>query len=144
MREGVAGRKLFETGCQLVGGGVLHHHRAGPARRAGQGPQPERIALVAVRFGEVTVTRPATAEVAALRAINDTQQGNTEKLKNPFDPDSLAWYAWIVARMGGWSGYTSKGYRPAEPKTMARGLKRLDVMVAGWTLRNRSALTGLP
>ena len=80
------------------------------------------------------------AEVAALRAINDAQQGNTEKLKTPFDPDSLAWHA----RMGGWSGYTSKGYRPAGPKTMARGLKRLDAMVAGWTLWNRSALTGLP
>jgi hypothetical protein len=84
------------------------------------------------------------AEVAALRAINTTLEGRTEKLKNPFSPDMLAWYAWIAARMGGWSGYTSKGYKPAGPKTMARGLKRLDAMVDGWLLGNRSRLTGLP
>jgi hypothetical protein len=45
-----------------------------------------------------------------------------------------------VARMGGWAGYTSRGYRPAGPKTMARGLRSLDPMVAGWNLSNRSAL----
>jgi hypothetical protein len=82
------------------------------------------------------------AEVPALRAINATLEGRTEKLKNPFDPASLAWYAWIAARLGGWSGYTSKGYRPAGPKTMSRGLKKLDLMVEGWMLGNRSGLTG--
>jgi hypothetical protein len=55
----------------------------------------------------------------------------------------LAYYAWIAARLGGWSGYTSKGYRPLGPKTMARGLKRLDAMVQGWMLANRSAPMGL-
>ena len=83
------------------------------------------------------------AEVPALQAINASLEGRTEKLKNPFDPASLAWYAWIAARLGGWSGYTSKGYRPAGPKTMARGLKKLDAMVTGYRLANRSALTGL-
>lgn len=85
-----------------------------------------------------------TADVPALRAINASLEGRTEKLKNPFDPTSLAWLAWIVARLGGWSGYTSRGYRPAGPKTIARGLKQLDPMVAGWKLANRSALLGLP
>jgi hypothetical protein len=83
-------------------------------------------------------------EVPALQAINATLEGRTEKLKNPFDPSSLAWYAWIAARLGGWSGYTSKGYRPAGPKIMARGLKKLDAMVLGWLLATRSAVTGLP
>jgi hypothetical protein len=84
------------------------------------------------------------AEVPALRAIGASLEGRTEKLKNPFDPASLAWYAWIAARLGGWSGYNSRGYKPAGPKTMARGLKRLDAMVQGWMLANRSALVGLP
>jgi hypothetical protein len=84
------------------------------------------------------------AQVPALVAINKTLEGRTEKLKNPFAPDSLAWFAWIASRLGGWSGYTSKGYRPAGPKTMARGLKRLDAMIDGWLIANRSALTGLP
>jgi hypothetical protein len=83
-------------------------------------------------------------ELPALQAINASLEGRTEKLRNPFDPSTLAWYAWIAARLGGWSGYTSKGYKPAGPKTMARGLKRLDPMVAGWRLANHSALVGLP
>lgn len=84
------------------------------------------------------------AEIPALQAINRTLEGRTEKLKNPHDPVTLAWYAWIAARLGGWSGYTSKGYKPAGPKIMARGLKRLEAMVEGWILGNRSALAGLP
>lgn len=88
------------------------------------------------------VTDPS--EVSALRAICTSLEGRTDKLKNPFDPASLAWFAWIAARLGGWSGYTSKGYKPAGPKTMARGLKRLDAMIQGWMLANRSALMGLP
>jgi Transposase DDE domain len=84
------------------------------------------------------------ADVPALQAINATLEGRTDKLKNPFDVTNLAWLAWIAARLGGWSGYTSRGYRPAGPKTIARGLKLLDPMVAGWRLANRSALLGLP
>ena len=115
------------------------------------------VALIAaVRVMQVVIGRdPATgqklsdvigspAEVLALQAINATLEGRTEKLKNPHKPDSLAWYYWIVARMGGWSGYTSKGYKPAGPKIIARCLKKLDAMVDGWVLANRSALTRLP
>jgi hypothetical protein len=51
----------------------------------------------------------------------------------------LAWLAWIVARLGGWSGYTSRGYKPAGPKTMHHGLIRLEQIPVGWHLANRSA-----
>jgi hypothetical protein len=78
-------------------------------------------------------------DMTALRAICASLEGRTEKLKNPHDPTTLAWYHWIAARLGGWSGYTSKGYSPAGPKTIARGLKRLDAMVEGWWLANHSA-----
>jgi len=84
------------------------------------------------------------ADMPALRAINATLEGSTEKLKNPHPETSLAYYAWIAARAGGWSGYTSRGYRPPGPKTIARGLKRLDAMIKGWHLANRYALHGLP
>ena len=83
-------------------------------------------------------------EVPALRAINATLEGRTQKLKNPHDAGSLAWYAWIAARLGGWSGYTSKGYKPPGPKIMARGLKRLDSMVKGFLLADHSAVSRLP
>ena len=74
-----------------------------------------------------------------LHALNAKLQGRTARLRNPHRPDSLAWFAWIVARLGGWSGYTSKGYKPAGPKTIARGLIRLDGRIEGWHLAHHSA-----
>ena len=79
------------------------------------------------------------AEIPPLRHINQTLEGRTAKLRNPYDPGVLAWYAWIVARLGGWSGYTSRGYKPPGPKTMHLGLIRLDHILVGWHLANRSA-----
>jgi hypothetical protein len=84
------------------------------------------------------------ADMPALRAFNASLEGRTRKLKNPHDETLLAWYAWIVARLGGWSGYTSRGYRPPGPKTMHHGLLRLDPILAGWRLANRSADGRLP
>jgi hypothetical protein len=80
----------------------------------------------------------------ALRRLSASLQGRTEALKNPHDPATLAWLCWIVARLGGWSGYTSKGYRPAGPKTMHHGLLRLEGILTGWRLANRSGQDGLP
>jgi hypothetical protein len=79
------------------------------------------------------------ADLDALRQINTSLQGRTAKLCNPHDPGLLAWLAWIVARLGGWSGYTSRGYKPPGPKTMHHGLIRLDQILLGWHLANRSA-----
>jgi hypothetical protein len=102
--------------------------------------------LVLARDGSTGQSITAAADAAdmpALRAINATLEGRTEKLKNPHPETSLAWYVWVAARAGGWSGYTSRGYRPPGPKTIARGLKRLDATVEGWHIANRSALHGL-
>jgi hypothetical protein len=84
------------------------------------------------------------ADMPALRCLSVSLEGRTEKLKNPHDPATLAWFCWIVGRLGGWSGYTSKGYRPAGPKTMHHGLLRLQRIVTGWHLADRSAERRLP
>ena len=84
------------------------------------------------------------ADMPALRALNARLEGRTEKLRNPHDETSLAWFTWIVARLGGWSGYTSRGYRPPGPKTMHHGLLRLEPILDGWRLANRSADVRLP
>jgi len=84
------------------------------------------------------------AHAPALTALNSRLEEQTEKLKNPHPPESLAWFAWIVARLGGWSGYTSRGYKPAGPKTIARGLSRLDSFLQGWELANHFADMRLP
>ena len=79
------------------------------------------------------------AGMPALGKLNASLEERTAKLKNPHDDGQLAWYAWIVARLGGWSGYTSRGYRPPGPKTMHHGLLRIDQIMLGWRLANRSA-----
>ncbi len=75
--------------------------------------------------------------MAALRELNASLHGRTAKLRNPFDEVSLAWYAWIVARLGGWSGYTSRGYKPPGPKTMHRGMIIVEQILTGWRLAIR-------
>ncbi len=59
-------------------------------------------------------------------------EGKTEKQKNPFSSDSLAWAAWIIARLGGWKGYKSEA--PPGPITMARGLEKFKSICHGWYL----------
>lgn len=78
------------------------------------------------------------ADMPALRQLNAALEGRTAKLKNPHPPTSLAWLAWLVARLGGWSGYRSSGYKPPGPKTMHHGLLRLDPILTGWRLAKHS------
>jgi hypothetical protein len=59
--------------------------------------------------------------IAAAQVIGPTLQGKTARQQNPHPPRSLAWLAWIVGRLGGWTGY----YKPPGPKTMRRGWDRL-------------------
>ncbi len=40
-----------------------------------------------------------------LEVIQCTVIGATEKQKNPYPKRTLAWAAWTIARMAGWSGY---------------------------------------
>ena len=89
------------------------------------------VALVDARDGS---TRPATDIIAAAdiaaAAIGATLEGNTIRQRNPHPPASLAWVAWIVARLGGWNCY----YKPPGPKTMARGLDRLLDRIEGFRI----------
>ena len=44
----------------------------------------------------------------------------------------FAWASWIIARLGGWSGYATG--RPAGPITIGHGLKRFAAILHGFTL----------
>jgi hypothetical protein len=96
------------------------------------------------KTGQPVTDAAEPADMPALRSLSASLEGHTEKLKNPHDPSTLAWFCWIVGRLGGWSGYTSKGYRPPGPKTMHHGLLRLEGILTGWHLADRSAVHRLP
>ena len=71
-------------------------------------------------------------QILVLAALVATLQGRTVKQQNPFPPHSLAWAAWIIARLGGWTGYHSdKGNGPI---TMRDGLERFYGIVDGYHL----------
>lgn len=72
------------------------------------------------------------AEVRVLAAAERDLPGRTAKQSNPHPPDSLAWAAWIIARLGGWTGYASQ--KPPGPKTMHLGLAEFEALAHGWLL----------
>jgi hypothetical protein len=72
-------------------------------------------------------------ERAVLAAVQPQYEGRTAKQKNPHPPDTLAWAAWIIARLGGWKGYRhSEG--PPGPLIMRRGYQRFLALVEGYRL----------
>ena len=48
-------------------------------------------------------------QVAFLKLLLKKTEGKTVKQKNPYPEYSLAWSAWIIARLGKWTGYKSHG-----------------------------------
>jgi hypothetical protein len=75
-------------------------------------------------------------EIEFLRVIGPHQEGKTKKQQNPYNQDSLAWAAWIIARLGGWKGHKPKS--PPGPISMSRGLKAFGLMFFGAKM-NRSS-----
>jgi len=69
-------------------------------------------------------------EQAALEAVSEELEGKTEKQKNPHPKGSLAFAAWVCARLGGWTGY----YGKPGPVVMLRGLHYFRAIQHGWSL----------
>ena len=112
---------IFERQCSRMGSKISGYRHAARLARDG------------------TIDRPATDVVAPdqlpmLEALQTRLEGKTAKQKNPHPKFSIAWLSWIIARLGGWTGYASE--RPPGPITMRRGWHRFEHMVEGWRLRN--------
>lgn len=73
-------------------------------------------------------------EIEALDAINNGFDGKTALQSNPHRKKTLAWAAWIIAKLGGWSGYAS--HKPPGPITIHNGLDYFQKFFAGWTAKN--------
>ncbi|MEW6498810.1 MAG: IS4 family transposase [Cyanobacteriota bacterium] len=67
-----------------------------------------------------------------LSTLAPTLQGKTQLQQNPYPPQSLAWATWIIARLGGWSGYKSQ--KPPGITTLIRGLEQFESTFFGWKL----------
>ncbi len=109
------------------------------------------LALIALRAAVICMQlvhardgadqRPALAafeddDIAVLEVIAADVNGRTTRLSNPFKPQSLPWAAWIIARLGAWSG--ARDARPPGPITMHRGLQRFQAIAHGFRLANVS------
>lgn len=111
------------------------------------GERLEKLAVMAfsaaVRVMQLTLTRDGVTirpaadtfdadEIEVLQHVQPSLEGKTEKQKNPFPFLSLAWAAWIIARLGGWKGYASE--RKPGPITMLQGLQAFSAIRQGWIL----------
>ncbi|MFN6530292.1 hypothetical protein [Nostoc sp. ChiSLP03a] len=67
-----------------------------------------------------------------LSQIQSSVEGNSQKLQNPYSQGCLPWATWIVARLGGWSGYLSQ--KPPGMPTLVRGFRQFESLFFGWKL----------
>jgi hypothetical protein len=72
------------------------------------------------------------ADLPALERVCKSLEGKTEKQKNPHPKGSLAYAAWVCARLGGWTGY----YGKPGPIVMLYGLTRFHDIKHGWSLQD--------
>jgi hypothetical protein len=68
-------------------------------------------------------------QIEVLQKLNKKLQGKTQKLQNNSNPKTTKWAAWIIARLGGWTGYDSQG--PPGVIVLKRGLERLGFIIEG-------------
>lgn len=97
------------------------------------------MALVMARDGSIEIPAQSTFtndEIECIQQINATVEGPTQKQKNPFQVDTLAFAAWVIARLGGWTTYNKA--RPPGPITMANGLLRFRTIFQGFSLFKNS------
>ena len=78
----------------------------------------------------VVFTEP---EIDTLAALCPTLEGKVLRQQNPYVLFTLAWAAWIIARLGGWNCY----YKPPGPITFRRGMERFYDIHRGRELEMR-------
>jgi len=71
------------------------------------------------------------ADQPILEAVSARLEGKTARQRNPHPSGSLAFAAWVIARLGGWTGY----YGKPGPQVMRQGLDDFQRIKYGTTLR---------
>jgi hypothetical protein len=73
-------------------------------------------------------------EIETMHALLPQLEGKTALQKNPHPPTSLAWAAWVIAKLGGWDGYPRS--KPPGPITFRNGLQYFKSIARGRGLRD--------
>jgi hypothetical protein len=100
------------------------------------------VAIAAVTVMQLVKARDGTTSQSLLDAFDPADQpileaasmqleGKTARQKNPHPKGSLAFAAWVIARLGGWTGY----YGKPGPQVMRRGLDDFQRIKYGANLR---------
>lgn len=88
------------------------------------------LQLVKARDGDTGQTVEdcfADDDKPLLEKLSRHLEGKTARQKNPHPPDNLAFAAWTIARLGGWTGY----YGKPGPAVMRYGLDRYYAIKLG-------------
>lgn len=125
-------RALKSDGLSLDDSQIIDAERMFNLTAIGLAGAIRTIQLVDARDGG---PRPASDVIdanfaVALERLSKKLEGKTLRQKNPHPLGSLAFVAWIAARLGGWNCY----YKPPGPKTMRDGWNRLAATLEGYTL----------
>jgi hypothetical protein len=125
-------RALKSDGLALDDSQVIDAERMFNLAAIGLAGAIRTIQLVDARDGG---PRPASDVIdanfaVALERLSKKLEGKTLRQKNPHPLGSLAFVAWITARLGGWNCY----YKPPGPKTMRDGWNRLAATLEGYAL----------
>jgi hypothetical protein len=135
-------RALKSDGLALDDSQVIDAERMFNLAAIGLAGAIRTIQLVDARDGS---TRPAADVIddtftVALQRLSKKLEGKTKRQKNLHPAGSLAFVAWITARLGGWNCY----YKPPGPKTMRDGWTRLAATLEGYALAIQSENPGIP
>ena len=99
------------------------------------GAAVDALAMKKYREDEQTMASELLDEhsIEVIEHLVPELEGRTAAQKNPYKPYSAAWACWVVARLGGWKGYSKSEAKPGV-KTFAAGLAILQERTRGWLM----------
>jgi len=95
------------------------------------------LRILQLKEGRDDETLPASIPFSVpqqqcLHQLAPKLQNRTRKQQNPYSLGSLPWAAWLIAQLGGWSGYLSQS--PPGIRTLSQGLRKFEAIFEGWSL----------
>ena len=77
----------------------------------------------------------STEQIEFIKILIPHYEGKTDKQKNHYSENTIAWAAWVIARLGGWKGYENES--PPGNKTFKWGLDMFYTMFSGYKIAQK-------